>query len=196
MDVHRSAPPSASVVRPDAHFSKLHVTGYARKRGCHMASLLRHRVGRSFPDDVTLPRPAITTLVSRCGTDHTDRSFLLVRERSIPSAAGHRLILRGIFDEALHVRLHTALSTVSGYNSPLTLDLRDVTFLDESCLRLLVRARRDCSQVVFRLPSEGPIVQMTAALGPLPKSLPKRHLFEPSHSPAAGSDSASAVLQA
>ena len=161
-----------------------------------MASLLRHRVGRSFPDDVTLPRPAITTLVSRCGTDHTDRSFLLVRERSVPRAAGHRLILRGIFDGLLHARLYTALSLVSRYESPLTLDLRDVTFLDESCLRLLVRARRDCSHVVFQLPLEGPVAQMTDALGALPKSMPKRRLFEPSHSPAVGSDSVSAVFQA
>ncbi len=161
-----------------------------------MASLLRHRVGRSFPDDVTLPRPAITTLVSRCGTDHTDRSFLLVRERSVPRAAGHRLILRGIFDGLLHARLYAALSLVSRYESPLTLDLRDVTFLDESCLRLLVRARRDCSHVVFQLPLEGPVAQMTDALGALPKSMPKRRLFEPSHSPAVGSDSVSAVFQA
>ena len=137
-----------------------------------MATLMRHRVGRSFPNDISLPRPSITTLVSRCGIDFTDRSFLQIRERSIRSAAGHKLILRGVFDGALQERLHAVLSTVSRRETPFTLDLRDVTFLDESCLRLLLRARRDHSQVVFQVPSAGPVAQMVGWLGVLPKSLP------------------------
>ena len=136
-----------------------------------MAPLLRHTVGRSFGNDLQSPQ-SITTLVSRCGADHADRSFLLIRERSVRDAGGNRLILRGIFDQSLHARLQNALTNVSRSGTLLTIDLRDVTYLDESCLRLLQRTQRSHSRIAFLLPILGPVAAMLGSLSPMPKALP------------------------
>lgn len=138
-----------------------------------MAPLLRRSAGRSLPNDIfineTLPIenfPAhlpSTTLVSCSGADSADRSFLAIRERPLRNSAGHRLILCGIFDQALHARLNAALATASRSETPLTIDLSDVTFLDESCLRLLQRTQRSHSHVVFLVPATGPAAQMNAS---------------------------------
>ncbi len=124
---------------------------------------------------------AHASFVSHLGLQHGDYSVLLVRERPSRTAACERFVLHGAFDPAAVERLAAALRGLPPSALPLTLDLRGVTSLEESCLPRLLKLRRELSgqrPVSFQIADDGPVPALLSRLG-----LEERFGFVPARLP-------------
>lgn len=178
---------SASVVRPDSQLTKPYVTGYARKAGCLMAPPLS-----SSSLIVASRHSARSTFVNHFGLHPGDHSYLLVRERSVKTAAGEHFALHGAFDPAAIERLAQSLRGLSSA-APLALDLRGITALDEASVTRLLKLRRELSEsrsVTFQIADDSPVAALIGRLGLeekfglVPVRLPLKRTAAPTFSPA------------
>lgn len=113
-------------------------------------------------------RSVRSAFVSHLGSHPGDRSFLLVRERPVKTAACEHLALHGAFDPAATERLYQSLRDLTPSALPLVLDLRGVTALDETLLTRLLTLRRELSvrrAVSFQIADEGPVPALLCRLG-------------------------------
>ena len=137
-------------------------------------------------------RSVRSTFVSHLGLHPGDYSFLLVRERSVKTAAGEHFALHGAFDPAAIERLAQSLRGLSPA-APLVLDLRGITALDEASVSRLLKLRRELSEarsVTFQIDGDSPIAALLRRLGLeerfglAPARLPLRRTAAPTFSPA------------
>lgn len=111
---------------------------------------------------------ACSTLTSYVGTQHGDRSFLLVRERPSASSSAECFSLSGTLDQAVYERLHLSLLDLSRSRLPLVIDLSAISAIDEGSLLRLLKVQRELSSdraVTFHFGDSGPVLPLISRLG-------------------------------